>query len=133
MRDYGLPTHVRFAHPDAGYQGSQESVREAGLVRGQVYTLRSLQVGQASSYVELGEVRGQFNSVHFEPADGAGPGPQLTDDDLRVIARLLGDEQDHTYRDGYTWGPNGVDQAKWLSRVRRVQRKVQAIRAGRRS
>lgn len=48
----------------------------------------------------------------------------FTRDDLAVIARLLRDEQDHSYRDRYTWGPNGVDQARWLRRVGRVRRKV---------
>lgn len=54
------------------------------------------------------------------------PPAPFTRDDLAVIARLLREEQDHAYRDGYTWGPGALDRVRWMRRVRRVARKVQA-------
>jgi hypothetical protein len=71
----GLPTHVRFAHPDAGYEGARAKALDA-LTPGQVYTLRSLHVGQSSSYVELYDVAGRFGSEFFEPHD-----PGFADED----------------------------------------------------
>jgi len=122
----GLPITVRFAHPDAGYDGGQEAARKAGLVRGRVYSVRSMQVGQSSTYVELYGVRGQFNSVHFEPSDP--PEPRLTDDDLRVISRLA----DESLRDSDYVLPFPPEEELRLKRrkaIERVQLKIAAIRA----
>lgn len=68
-----LPTHVRFAHPDNGYDGAREHARKF-LEPGQVYTIRALSVGQSSSYLELYEVSGQrFGTEFFEPHDPREP------------------------------------------------------------
>jgi len=63
----GFPIAVRFTHPDAGYQASQDNARAAGLAEGQVYTIRTMQVGQCSSYLTLLEVPGHFGTEMFEP------------------------------------------------------------------
>jgi len=65
----GLPTHVRFAHPDAGYQGSRDQARRLGLVPGRVYVLTEYHVGRSDSAVELLETgTNRINAVMFEPA-----------------------------------------------------------------
>jgi hypothetical protein len=118
----GLSIDVRFAHPDAGYDAAQENARRAGLVRGKVYTIRSMQVGQSSTDVELYGVRGRFDSVFFEPAV---PGePRLSDADLRALAGLA--------KAGLAWldYEHAADPG-WGKRRRpyeRVQAKVRAIR-----
>jgi hypothetical protein len=122
----GLPIDVRFAHPDAGYDAAQENARRAGLVRGKVYTIRSMQVGQSSTTVELYEVRGRFDSVFFEPAV---PGePRLSDADLRVIARLA----DQSLRDSDYMLPFPPEEEelrlKHRKATERVQRKIRSIR-----
>jgi hypothetical protein len=77
----GLPTHVRFAHPDAGYQTARENAH-AALEAGAVYVLQRLSVGQSSSYVTLYGVSGTFGAEFFEPYEltealtGDGPGYQ---------------------------------------------------------
>lgn len=78
-----FPIDVTFAHPDAGYQGDQDHARECGLVPGQVYQLRSMQVGQSDTYLELhGYQDERFSSVLFEPwtepdSSTDDPGPYL--------------------------------------------------------
>jgi hypothetical protein len=69
-REPGLPTHVRFAYPDAGYEACQQQAARY-LEPGKVYPLAALQVGQPSSTVELLGFRDiRFNSVMFAPARG---------------------------------------------------------------
>jgi hypothetical protein len=63
----GFPVSVRFAHPDAGYQAAQDHAREAGLEEGQVYTIRTMVVGQSSSHITLMEIPGHFGTEMFEP------------------------------------------------------------------
>jgi hypothetical protein len=65
-----LPTHVIFAHPDAGYEAAQEKA-SAVLEPGQVYILKTLRVERSYSTVELATdegvpVPGQFGSEFFE-------------------------------------------------------------------
>jgi hypothetical protein len=63
----GFPVQVRFAHPGAGYQAAQDNARKAGLVEGQVYTIRTMVVGQSSSHLTLDEIPGHFGTEMFEP------------------------------------------------------------------
>jgi hypothetical protein len=65
-----LPTHVTFAHPDAGYEAAREKAC-AALEPGQVYILKTLRVERSYSTVELATaegvpVPGQFGSEFFE-------------------------------------------------------------------
>lgn len=65
-----LPTHVTFAHPDAGYEAAREKAC-AALVPGQVYILKTLRVERSYSTVELATaegvpVAGHFGSEFFE-------------------------------------------------------------------
>jgi hypothetical protein len=63
----GFPVQVRFAHPDAGYPAAQANAKTAGLVEGQVYTIRTMVVGQSSSHLTLMEVPGHYGTEMFEP------------------------------------------------------------------
>lgn len=73
----GFPLHARFAHPDAGWTGEGKMAAEH-LTVGEVYTVRTLEVGRSSSVLTLYEVPGQtFNTVLFE----ADKGPGFLDDD----------------------------------------------------
>lgn len=63
----GFPVAVRFAHPDAGYPAAVENARKEGLAEGQVYTIRTMTVGQSSSYFTLLEIPGHFGTEMFEP------------------------------------------------------------------
>jgi PadR family transcriptional regulator, regulatory protein PadR len=74
-----FPVEVVFAFPDAGYEGAQETAARY-LTAGRVYTVRSVEVGQSSTYLELYEVpRQRFSSVyfaaHWEPGDEPEPPP----------------------------------------------------------
>jgi len=71
-----LPTHVTFAHPDAGYEAAREKAC-AALVPGQAYILKTLRVERSYSTVELATVEGvpvpgQYGTEFFEIHD---PGP----------------------------------------------------------
>lgn len=126
----GLSINVRFAHPDAGYSGAQENARRAGLVRGKVYTIRSMHVGQSSTSVELYELPGQFGSEFFEPAE---PGePRLTSDDLRIMVRLINEHiKDH---DSVLPLPQEEDlRLKHRKEAQQVMRKIRSIRRSRQS
>lgn len=68
-----LPTHVTFAHPDAGYEAAREKAC-AALEPGRVYILKTLRVERSYSTVELATaegvpVPGQFGSEFFEIHD----------------------------------------------------------------
>lgn len=63
-----FPFRVRFAHPGAGWTGQGDDAKERGLVVGEVYAIRSLNVGGYSSRFTLGGVKGEFNTTLFEPA-----------------------------------------------------------------
>ncbi len=65
-----LPTHVTFAHPDAGYEAARVKAC-AALEPGAVYILRTLRVERSYSTVELATdegvpVPGQFGTEFFE-------------------------------------------------------------------
>ncbi len=73
----GFPLHARFAHPDAGWK-DQGRLAAEHLTLGEVYTVRTLEVGQSSSVLTLYEVPGHaFNTVLFD----AAPAPDFEDDD----------------------------------------------------
>ncbi len=68
-----FPVEVIFAHPDAGYEGDQAHAKLCRLVPGQAYQIRSVQVGQSSTMLELAGFKDErFSSVLFEPA-GSDP------------------------------------------------------------
>jgi hypothetical protein len=63
-----FPLHVRFAHPDAGYPAEQR--RAARFLKpGEVYGIRTLEIGQSDSHVTLYgfSLQERFSTVFFEP------------------------------------------------------------------
>jgi hypothetical protein len=73
-----LPTHVTFAHPDAGYEAARAKAC-AALEPGQAYILKTLRVERSYSTVELATaegvpVPGQFGSEFFEIHEPGHPG-----------------------------------------------------------
>jgi hypothetical protein len=72
-----LPTHVTFAHPDAGYEAARAKAC-AALEPGQAYILKTLRVERSYSTVELATaegvpVPGQFGSEFFEIHEPGDP------------------------------------------------------------
>jgi hypothetical protein len=61
-----FPLSVRFAHPGHGWPGQGERAKEHGLAEGEVYVIRSLEVGRSSSSFKLAGVDGEFNTVLFD-------------------------------------------------------------------
>ena len=56
---------IRFAHPTAGYDSDQEQAK-AYLTLGQIYTIRSFEIGSWMSHVSLEGLPGMFNTVLFD-------------------------------------------------------------------
>ena len=66
-----FPIAARFAHPDAGNEGSQRQAAEY-LTPGKVYMVTRLEVGRSSSSLFLDIPDGPafgFNTMMFEAAD----------------------------------------------------------------
>lgn len=65
-----FPADVIFCHPDASWPYEQARAREFGLIVGQVYTLRKVEVGQSDTRLWLADHPSPpmgFSSVLFEP------------------------------------------------------------------
>lgn len=64
----GFPVEARFAHPGAGYPAEVAKIQEEGeLEPGKVYTIRTMEVGQSSTYLTLHGVQGSYGAQMFEP------------------------------------------------------------------
>lgn len=90
----GFPIDARFAHPDAGWKSDQEHAAEH-LTVGQVYTVRTLDVGRSSSSLTLVEFPGEtFNTVLFEPVSYDCEGREVTSVNDPQEAQQVADDQD---------------------------------------
>ena len=63
-----FPVHARCSTFDAGYKMERAKAQEH-LELGKVYTIRQMNVGSSSSWLEFYEVAGQWNTVFFEAVD----------------------------------------------------------------
>jgi hypothetical protein len=90
-----IPLHVIFAHPEGGWDHDQRTAAKH-LTPGEMYTIRTMQVGRSDSTVTLYETPSDvtFNTTMFDAAarDAEGnPVPRSADTRLAELERALAD------------------------------------------
>lgn len=65
--------YAKFMYPDNGREYDKKYVKEVGLKVGERYEVEDVDMGQSSTSIYLKDIKGSFNSVHFEFEENGKP------------------------------------------------------------
>ncbi len=65
--------YAKFMYPDNGYDYDEEYAKKMGLKVSERYEVEDVDMGQSHTSIYLKNIKGCFNSVHFEFEENGNP------------------------------------------------------------